>query len=58
MIPILGRSVRVLNPENDVFFMVKSFAAGVILATGMVHILPDAFNALASHCLVKHGRYV
>ncbi|XP_078175985.1 zinc transporter 3-like [Carex rostrata] len=53
LIPILGRSVRAFNPENDIFFMVKSFAAGVILATGMVHILPDAFNGLTSHCLVK-----
>ncbi|KAJ4763465.1 zinc transporter [Rhynchospora pubera] len=56
LIPILGRSVRALNPENDIFFMVKSFAAGVILSTGMVHILPDAFDGLTSHCLVKEGR--
>ncbi|XP_041990372.1 zinc transporter 1-like [Salvia splendens] len=49
--PILGRRFEVLRPENDVFFMIKAFAAGVILATGFVHILPDAFRSLSSPCL-------
>ncbi|KAG9439044.1 hypothetical protein H6P81_019209 [Aristolochia fimbriata] len=50
-LPILGRSVAALRPENDVFFVIKAFAAGVILATGMVHVLPDAFESLGSRCL-------
>nr|POE75036.1 isoform 2 of zinc transporter 8 [Quercus suber] len=31
--------------------MIKAFAAGVILATGFIHILPDAFESLSSPCL-------
>ncbi|GFP96219.1 zinc transporter 1 [Phtheirospermum japonicum] len=50
-IPILGRRFEILRPENDMFFMIKAFAAGVILATGFIHILPDAFRSLESPCL-------
>uniref|UniRef100_A0ACD6AGF2 Uncharacterized protein n=1 Tax=Avena sativa TaxID=4498 RepID=A0ACD6AGF2_AVESA len=50
LVPVLGRSSAALSPDGDVFFAVKAFAAGVILATGMVHILPAAFDALASPC--------
>lgn len=49
VVPLLGRSASALRPDGDVFFAVKAFAAGVILATGMVHILPAAFDALAPH---------
>ncbi|GJN09531.1 hypothetical protein PR202_ga27546 [Eleusine coracana subsp. coracana] len=48
LVPVLGRSSRALRPDGDVFFAVKAFAAGVILATGMVHILPAAFDSLAT----------
>ncbi|KAF0899510.1 hypothetical protein E2562_019993 [Oryza meyeriana var. granulata] len=50
VVPVLGRSFAALRPDGDVFFAVKAFAAGVILATGMVHILPAAFDSLASPC--------
>ncbi|KAM0822373.1 hypothetical protein ACQ4PT_062056 [Festuca glaucescens] len=50
LVPVLGRSSAALRPDGDVFFAVKAFAAGVILATGMVHILPAAFDALGSPC--------
>jgi len=50
LVPVLGRSAPALRPDGDVFFAVKAFAAGVILATGMVHILPAAFDALAPPC--------
>ena len=50
LVPVLGRSSAALRPDGDVFFVVKAFAAGVILATGMVHILPAAFDALGSPC--------
>ncbi|CAI0447201.1 unnamed protein product, partial [Linum tenue] len=39
--------------------VVKAFAGGVILATGLVHILPDAFDQLGSDCLseVPWGKF-
>ncbi|WOL06346.1 zinc transporter 8-like [Canna indica] len=51
VIPILSKWIPFLHPDKDVFFMVKAFAAGVILATGFIHILPDAFENLSSPCL-------
>ena len=39
-IPVLGKE------EKDIFFIIKAFAAGVILATGFIHILQDAFENL------------
>jgi len=51
-IPSLGRRFPALHPDTDLFIAVKAFAAGVILATAFVHILPDAFEKLGSPCLV------
>jgi len=51
-IPSLGRRFPALRPDTDLFIAVKAFAAGVILATAFVHILPDAFEKLGSPCLV------
>ncbi|CAN1828560.1 Zinc transporter 1 [Linum perenne] len=50
-IPIIGRKIPALQPENSLFFLIKAFAAGVILATGFVHILPDAFESLTNPCV-------
>lgn len=50
-LPILGKKVPSLHPDNPIFFLIKSFAAGVILSTAFVHILPDAFSMLASPAL-------
>ncbi|KAL5698762.1 TPR repeat-containing protein zip4 [Ranunculus cassubicifolius] len=50
-IPLVGSGYRLLRPEGNLFFVVKAFAAGVILATGFVHILPDATAALTNPCL-------
>ncbi|TVU19821.1 hypothetical protein EJB05_35994, partial [Eragrostis curvula] len=50
-IPSLGRRFPALSPDTDLFFVVKAFAAGVILATAFVHILPEAFDKLGSPCL-------
>ncbi|KAM7271770.1 hypothetical protein ACFE04_030984 [Oxalis oulophora] len=50
-IPLLGKFVSWFNPENNLFYMIKIFAAGVILSTGCVHVLPDAFENLTSPCL-------
>ncbi|CAL5066307.1 unnamed protein product [Urochloa decumbens] len=54
-LPVLGRRVPALRADGDVFFLVKAFAAGVILATGFIHILPDAFEKLTSDCLPAGG---
>ncbi|KAL8192435.1 hypothetical protein R6Q57_027620 [Mikania cordata] len=53
-LPFIGRIVPALSPEKDGFFAIKAFAAGVILATGFVHILPDAFESLTSPCLKEN----
>ncbi|CAN6327897.1 unnamed protein product [Urochloa humidicola] len=54
-VPVLGRRFPALRPDTDLFLAVKAFAGGVILATGLVHILPAAFDALGSPCLAGHG---
>ncbi|TKY57539.1 Zinc transporter 1 [Spatholobus suberectus] len=53
-IPMLGKTFPALHPEKDFFFIVKAFAAGVILSTGFIHVLPDAFEKLTSPCLSDH----
>ncbi|XP_039145021.1 zinc transporter 8-like [Dioscorea cayenensis subsp. rotundata] len=53
-LPILSKWIPVISPEKDFFFVIKAFAAGVILATGFVHILPDAFENLTSSSLDCH----
>lgn len=50
-IPFLGKIIPALSPEKNLFFLVKAFAAGVILATGFIHVLPDAFENLTNPCL-------
>ncbi|OMO80039.1 Proteasome, subunit alpha/beta [Corchorus capsularis] len=50
-LPILGKKFPAFQPENHIFFLIKAFAGGVILATGFVHILPDAYESLSSPCL-------
>lgn len=52
--PFLGRTFKTLGPESDAFLVIKAFAAGVILATGFVHVLPDAYNSLSSSCLAEN----
>ncbi|CAL9117414.1 unnamed protein product, partial [Musa textilis] len=50
-IPLVGRKRRLLRTDGGVFICAKAFAAGVILATGFVHMLHDAQSALTSPCL-------
>ncbi|XP_028758643.1 zinc transporter 3-like [Neltuma alba] len=53
-LPILAKNWSYLKPESDLFFIVKAFAAGVILATGFLHVLPDAFEALENNpCIAE-----
>ncbi|ONI16204.1 hypothetical protein PRUPE_3G084500 [Prunus persica] len=53
-IPILGKAIPCLNPGSSLFSIIKVFAAGVILATGFIHVLPDAFESLTSPCLKEN----
>ncbi|XP_057520596.1 zinc transporter 8-like [Amaranthus tricolor] len=53
-LPILGRHFSAFHPQSNIFFLVKSFAAGVILSTGFIHVLPDAFESLTSPCLKEN----
>lgn len=50
-LPLFARSVSAFQPERSLFLIVKSFASGIILATGFIHVLPDSFEMLSSHCL-------
>ncbi|KAF8652086.1 hypothetical protein HU200_063032 [Digitaria exilis] len=60
-IPLLGRRWRRRGSSGSaapssssgggLFVLAKAFAAGVILATGFVHVLPDADEALNDPCL-------
>lgn len=50
-IPVVGRSVAALSPDKNFFLVIKAFAAGVIMSTGCVHILPEAFESLTSPCI-------
>lgn len=51
LIPLVGKNARYLRTDTSFFFVAKAFAAGVILATGFCHMLPDAAEALTNPCL-------
>lgn len=53
-IPLVGKNRCFLRTDSNLFFAAKAFAAGVILATGFVHMLPDASSALTDPCLPKY----
>ncbi|MFS7948624.1 putative zinc/iron permease [Helianthus anomalus] len=50
-IPLFGKMFKSFSTESDFFLLVKFFAAGVILATGFVHVFPDANESLENPCL-------
>ncbi|KAG8379678.1 hypothetical protein BUALT_Bualt07G0114000 [Buddleja alternifolia] len=50
-IPVMGRTIAALSPDRSFFFIVKAFAAGVILSTGFIHVLPYFFENLTSPCI-------
>ncbi|XP_015065361.1 fe(2+) transport protein 1-like [Solanum pennellii] len=53
-LPLVTRSIPALSPERNLFVIVKAFAAGIILATGFMHVLPDSFDMLSSSCLKEN----
>ncbi|XP_072960571.1 zinc transporter 4, chloroplastic-like isoform X2 [Typha angustifolia] len=46
-IPLIGRRRLLLRPGGTGFAAVKAFAAGVILSTGLVHMIPNAAKSIA-----------
>ena len=52
-LPLVTRSIPALSPENNLFIILKCFAAGIILGTGFMHVLPESFDMLWSDCLQK-----
>lgn len=53
-LPFLVKNIPFFHPEKDFYLLIKAFAAGVILATGFVHVLPDANDSLTSPCLSEN----
>ncbi|KAJ0247097.1 Fe(2+) transport protein 1 [Hirschfeldia incana] len=52
--PLFSRNVPFLQPDGDIFTIVKCFASGIILGTGFMHVLPDSFEMLSSLCLQEN----
>ncbi|KAG2277213.1 hypothetical protein Bca52824_059768 [Brassica carinata] len=50
-VPLIGRNRRFLQTDGSLFVTAKAFAAGVILATGFVHMLAGGTEALKNPCL-------
>lgn len=54
LIPLVGRHRKFLNTDGSLFVATKAFAAGVILATGFVHMLTGGSTALSDPCLPEY----
>ncbi|KAH0941406.1 hypothetical protein HID58_001043 [Brassica napus] len=52
--PLFSRNVPFLQPDGNIFTIVKCFASGIILGTGFMHVLPDSFEMLSSQCLKEN----
>ncbi|XP_043718770.1 zinc transporter 4, chloroplastic-like isoform X2 [Telopea speciosissima] len=52
--PLVGKNRKFLRTNGELFVVAKALAAGVILATGFVHMLPDGASALSDPCLPKN----
>ncbi|KAH7651312.1 Zinc/iron permease fungal/plant protein [Dioscorea alata] len=50
-IPLVGSHRRMIRTDGKPFALAKALAAGVILATGFVHMLHDAEEAFENPCL-------
>ncbi|KAF2304341.1 hypothetical protein P3X46_019777 [Hevea brasiliensis] len=53
-IPLIGKKRRFLRTDGSLFVAAKAFAAGVILATGFVHMLSGGSEALMNPCLPEY----
>ncbi|CAL9226104.1 unnamed protein product [Arabidopsis halleri] len=52
--PLFSRNVSFLQPDGNIFTIIKCFASGIILGTGFMHVLPDSFEMLSSICLEEN----
>ena len=50
-LPLLSKRVRWFATDSAAFVVGRAFAAGVVLATGFVHLFPDAYENLTDPCL-------
>ena len=50
-LPLLSKRVRWFATDSIAFVVGRAFAAGVVLATGFVHLFPDAYENLTDPCL-------
>ncbi|XP_021853828.2 fe(2+) transport protein 1-like [Spinacia oleracea] len=53
-LPLFSTSFPALHPDRNAATIVKILAAGVILSTGFMHVLPDSWNNLTSPCLPEN----
>ncbi|PKI70709.1 hypothetical protein CRG98_008942 [Punica granatum] len=53
-IPLVGKRKKFLQTDGSLFIAAKAFAAGVILATGFVHMLSGGTKALSDPCLPEY----
>ncbi|PPS15633.1 hypothetical protein GOBAR_AA04956 [Gossypium barbadense] len=53
-IPLIGKHRKFLRTDGSLFVAAKAFAAGVILATGFVHMLAGGTEALTNPCLPEY----
>lgn len=53
-IPLIGKHRRIFRTDGSLFAVAKAFAAGVILATGFVHMLAGGSEALSDPCLPEY----
>ncbi|KAI9014305.1 ZIP zinc transporter-domain-containing protein [Hyaloraphidium curvatum] len=51
LIPILAKRFKALRASDFVFSIFKHFGAGIILATGFIHMFAPAFSNLTNVCL-------
>ncbi|KAK4787494.1 hypothetical protein SAY86_011327 [Trapa natans] len=54
LIPLIGKQRRFLQTDGSLFIVAKAFAAGVILATGFVHMLSSGTSAFSDPCLPEY----
>ncbi|XP_074316454.1 fe(2+) transport protein 1-like [Silene latifolia] len=50
-LPLFSRAIPAFQPNTSPFLLLRSFASGVIVATGFMHVMPDSWNDLTSPCL-------
>ncbi|XP_021726443.1 zinc transporter 7-like [Chenopodium quinoa] len=53
-LPLFSTAFPALHPDRNAAVIVKILAAGVILSTGFMHVLPDSWNNLTSPCLPEN----